>query len=249
MRVVLILTALLFAACSGGEKPVIAVAANFKQPLAALWKSFSGKTHSNDIHIISASSGKLATQVMLGAEYDLFLSADEKYPRQLLKKSLTRGIPAQYAEGRLVLFIPAGLYSKKGMNNISSEFRDKIVIANPALAPYGRAAVDVLTASGFKGLKQRLVYAPNVHLTYMYIIKAARAGFVARSLFFRNKKSAPYREAVHWMNVAPALHSPIYQAMVLLKAGKFPEKIRAFYNFILSESGKEIIRSFGYICP
>jgi molybdate transport system substrate-binding protein len=124
----------------------------------------------------------------------------------------------------------------------------KIAIANPAAAPYGKAAFDAISAAGiYDDIKAKFVYAESISQAVTYALTAADIGFVAKSSLYSVQMSA-YRENVHWHSVDPTLYTPIKQGIVLLKNADSPE-YKAFYDFIFSDAAKSIFKQYGYMLP
>ena len=224
----------------------IAVAANVSYAIEPLIKVFNETNPDTKVEVILGSSGKLTAQISHGAPYMLFMSADMKFPTRLYEANLTLGKPVIYAQGALAIL------SQKERNYCAEMFvlKDpdiqKIAIANPKTAPYGRASVEALKqAKLYKKLKKKFVYAESISQTISYATSAADIGIVAKSSLFAPQMSK-YKEALHWTEVDERLYTPIKQGMVILKEGKSNSEVKAFYDFILSPKAKEILTSYGY---
>ena len=162
----------------------LAVASNFRTAVTEIANIFTSKT-GNEINISSASTGKLYAQIINGAPFDIFLSADELTPIQLEKNKLTvDGSRFTYAYGRLVLL---SLDSKTSINSeqylVNLEKINKIAIANPKLSPYGAAALDVLkNLAMYDTVVSKLVYGENISQAFQYVVsRSAEIGFVSLS--------------------------------------------------------------------
>jgi len=214
----------------------IASASNSIYVLPKIIKEFNKKYPTIKIHTIFASSGKLTAQIINGAKYDIFLSADEKYPNFLYKKRLSSK-PKIYAKGKLALF------SKKstGLNDFKKVLLNakSIAIANPKSAPYGKASIEVFKKLGiYEKIKDKFIYAPNVSGVIAYVINYADVGLVAKSSFY-----SPKMKKFKFIDVPLNLYTPINQAVVLLTNNKDAIK---FYNFLFSKKAKEIFKEYGY---
>ncbi len=224
----------------------IAVAANVSYAIEPLKKAFS-KIHPDiKINVILGSSGKLTAQITHGAPYQLFMSANMKYPNTLYDNNLTVTKPVIYAQGSLAIL------STKERNYCGEIFVlkgpdiKKIAIANPKTAPYGVAAVEALkNARLYKKLQNKFVYGESISQTVIYATDAADIGIIAKSSLF-SPQMLKYKEAIHWSDVDEALYTPIDQGMVILKNGENNEEVKSFYDFMLSAKAKEILISFGY---
>jgi molybdate transport system substrate-binding protein len=177
------------------------------------------------------------TQIQNGAPFDIFLSANMKYPNYLYSKKLAITKPKVYAKGRLVLFsIRKKFTSLNDLQNL-----DTIAVANVKTAPYGKAAIEVLkNAKLYEKVKDKLVYAETVNQVISYVKNAADAGFVAKSSMF-SPKMKQYRNK--WIDIDKSLYSPINQGIVIIKDSLEAKK---FYNFIFSKKAKLIFKKYGY---
>ncbi len=227
----------------------IAVAANVSYALPALNAEFAKMYPDVNIQSSLASSGKLTAQIRHGANYELFLSANMKYPKALYFDGLALSKPSVYAQGALVLLSSSRRDFSKGMELLSEKNIHKIAIANPKTAPYGKAAKQALqSAKLYEKLKHKLVFAQNVSATVSYALNAADIGLVAKSTLF-SPKMQKYKHSIHWMDVDNKLYTPIEQGVVLLKPAQNKPIAKAFYEFILSEKAKQIFLKFGYNVP
>ena len=214
----------------------VATAGNVAFAIKDLANHFYQKTHIKVIPVIS-SSGNLTNQIRRGAPFDVFLSANMKYPEFLYQNKLAITKPKIYAKGRLVLF------AKNGIKNIYELFSAKrIAIANPKTAPYGKATIEYLKNKHlYAKLKNKFIIAGNISSTFNYALQVTNYGFIAKSLLFKfpnlNNKN-------HYIDLDTKYYSPINQGIVLLK--NKPEA-KKFYNFIFSKEAKEIFLKYGYI--
>jgi len=224
----------------------IAVAANVGYAIKPLVEAFNIENPKTKVAVILGSSGKLTAQIMHGAPYDVFMSADMKFPKRLEEEHLTVGSPVVYAQGALAIL------SQKKRNYCAEIFVlkspdiHKIAIANPKTAPYGVASVEALkNAKLYKKLKKKFVYGESIAQTFIYATTAADIGIVAKSALFAPHMKE-YKEAIHWSEVDETLYTPISQGMVLLKRAKANIEAKAFYDFMLSAKAKDILKEFGY---
>jgi len=224
----------------------IAVAANVSYAIKPLIKAFNETNPETNINVILGSSGKLTAQITHSAPYDLFMSANMKYPNSLYESNLTVTTPVVYAQGALAIL------SQKERNYCADIFVlkspdiKKIAIANPKTAPYGVAAAEALkNAKLYKKLEKKFVYGESISQTVTYTLTAADIGIIALSSLYA-PQMRKYKEAIHWSEVDESLYTPIDQGMVILKHGKDNTEVKAFYDFILSTGAKAILTSFGY---
>ncbi len=222
----------------------VAVAANVSYAMPELIKTFHKIYPDIKVQVLLGSSGKLTTQIREGAPFEVFLSANMKYPKYLYKEKMTITKPVVYAKGSLALLSSQKKDFSKGIMLLQEKYINKIAIANPKTAPYGKASVEALIKAGlYKKVKSKLVYAQSVSQAVAYSIVAADIGFVAKSSLY-SKKMSKYKKGVNWIEVNQKLYTPIKQGIVLLKNSS--KQAKEFYNFILSKNAKKIFKDFGY---
>lgn len=225
----------------------VAVAANVSDAIVEIKAAFEKSHPQTKVQVTLSSSGKLTAQIKHGAPYGAFLSANMKYPEALYKEKIAITKPLVYAEGALAYLTTKKLDLSKGMALLTSKDISKISIANPKTAPYGKAAFEAITNAGMmEAVKKKLVYAESVAQSVTYAISAADIGFVAKSSLF-SKKMQVYQENVHYKDVDKELYTPIKQGIVLLKPAKESKEYREFYEFVLSDEAKVILKKYGYI--
>jgi molybdate transport system substrate-binding protein len=234
---------LLAGAALAGEVQV-AVAANFGLPLAKIAAGFTAAT-GHVVKATSGSTGKFQAQIAAGAPFDVLLAADAETPRKLVAAGLAvAGSNFTYAVGRLVLWsAQPGVVDDQGAVLAAGRFAH-LAIANPKVAPYGAAAMEVLKALGLaKTLAPKLVTGESIAQAHQFVATGnAELGFVALS-----QVVVPGKTPVgsHWL-VPPALHGPIRQDAVLLKAGAANPAATALLAHLHSEPARRLIRDFGY---
>jgi molybdate transport system substrate-binding protein len=219
----------------------VAVAANFQSTLEKLAKHYE-TTHAVQIRLSAGASGGLYAQILNGAPYHIFFSADEKLPKQLeTAEKCIAGSRATYATGHLILWSrdPA-LIDPAGAVLRSGTFAH-LAIADPKVAPYGLAAQQTLERLGiFNTVKDRLVTGTSIAQTHQFIMSgAAELGFIALSQI---RASGSATKGSLWL-VDPSLHDPIRQQVVLLS--KDPAAAD-FLAWVLGSEAKAIIAADGY---
>lgn len=225
----------------------VAVAANVSYAINELVAKFNETNKDTKVQITLGSSGKFTAQIENGAPFDIFLSADMKFPETLAAKNLTATKPVIYAQGSLAMLSSKELDFSKGINIVASDEVAKIAIANPKTAPYGTAAVEALkNANILEKVESKFVYAESISQAVTYATTAADVGFINKSALY-DEKMSQYKENIHWVSVNPSLYTPIDQGIVLLNQAKDNNEAKAFYDFILSDKAKEIFVKFGYI--
>ena len=224
----------------------IAVAANVSYAIEPIKKAFYAHHPDTRIEVILGSSGKLTAQIKNGAPYQLFLSANMKYPETLYKEGMAITEPVVYAQGALAYLSVTPRDFTQGMALLKDDSIQKVAIANPKTAPYGAAAKEALEKSGLhEPLKDKFVHAESISQTVTYAMTAADIGFIAKSSLFSPQMSH-FEQGIHWAEVDPTLYTAIDQGMVILKKGEGNAEVKAFYDFILSQEAREILISFGY---
>ncbi|WP_455757851.1 molybdate ABC transporter substrate-binding protein [Sulfurimonas sp.] len=227
----------------------IAVAANVSYAIDDLKKEFKKLYPDTDVKVILGSSGKLTAQIKNGAPYDLFMSANMKYPEALYDDKIAITKPLVYVQGGLAYFSTKAQDFSKGINLLKSESIEKIAVANPKTAPYGKAATEAMQSAGvYDSVKYKFVYAESISQTVSYVMTAVDIGLIAKSSLFSSKMSK-YKQGIHWVDVDSKLYTPINQGIVILKNGEKNKEVLEFYNFILGEKAKKIFNNFGYLVP
>lgn len=219
----------------------VAVASNFTGAIKALSKTFEEKTE-HKVILIFGATGRHYAQIINGAPFDAFFAADSKRPELLEKEGLI--IPNSrftYALGKLVLWSPKDKYvDTKGKVLEQADFYH-IAIANPKLAPYGKAAQEVLKGrQQWKPLKPKMVRGENIAQTFQFVKSGnVELGFVALSQI----KNLIKNEQGSLWSIPESLYTPITQQAVLLN-NKLAAK--SFLDFVKAEEGQGIISAFGY---
>ena len=227
----------------------IAVAANVSYAMEELKAAFKKSHPDTDLDVVLGSSGKLTAQITNGAPYDVFMSANMKYPRSLKESGVAVTEPVVYAKGALIMLTTdKSLPVKKGIMLAGDKKVKRIAVANYKLAPYGLATVQAMKAAGiFEVCEPKFVNAESITQTVQYTLTAAEIGFVAKSTIFSPKMTQYNQEGVYWAEVDPALYTPIDQGIVLLKEGEKKAAAKAFYDFILSDEATPIFQKYGYL--
>jgi molybdate transport system substrate-binding protein len=228
------------------EKLMIATAANMQFPMKELVRVFTENTGIECETVIS-SSGMLTAQIREGAPFDIFVSADMKYPAELSQGGFTRSPPEIYAYGKLILWtLDRGL--DPSLELLTSDLIRHIALANPKTAPYGVAAVEVLKGVGiYERVENKLVFGESISQTSQFVVsKAAEIGFTAKSVVL----SPDLQDKGNWIEMDTKYYSPIAQGVVILKNRKKRiNQAKKFHDFLFSSKGKEILNKFGYSVP
>ena len=225
----------------------VAVAANVSYAINDLVAEFNKTNPDTKVQITLGSSGKFTTQIENGAPFNIFMSADMKFPETLFGKNLAITKPVIYAQGSLAMLSSKELDFSKGINLVTDKNIEKVAIANPKTAPYGTAAVEAMkNAKVLDKVENKFVYAESISQAVTYATTAADVGFIAKSSLY-DENMSKYKENVNWVSVDPSLYTPIDQGIVILANAKDNSEAKAFYDFILSEKAKEIFHRFGYL--
>jgi len=224
----------------------LAVAANMSYAIKPLIEAYQQMHPQSRIEYTIGSSGKLATQILHGAAYDLFFSADMKYPNILYDAKATLTTPVVYACGALVLFSRTPRDFSLGLKVLESPAISRVAIASPITAPYGAATKEVLVRTKLhKRLKEKFVYGESIAQTIAYTMRAADVGFIAASALYAPQMKQ-YQQDKHYIIVDSSLYHPIKQGMVLLGHAIDNTDAKAFYDFMQSNRAKTILKAYGY---
>jgi len=235
----------LFISCqkNNPDKLMIATAANMQFVMRELTESFTEETKIQ-CEIIVGSSGKLTAQIKQGAPFDLFVSANMKYPEDLYESGFTIEKPTIYAYGRLVLWTMSSSVNLS-LDFLTSDNVKHIAVANPRIAPYGIPAIEVLKNEGiYDKIKDKLVFGESISQTNQFITsEVAEVGFTAKSVVL----SPNMKKNNNWIEMNNESHRPIAQGVVILKnRNNHREDAQKFYNFLLSQNAGKILNKFGY---
>lgn len=222
----------------------VAVAANFAVPMARIGEAFTAAT-GHVAKLSAGSTGRFYTQIVAGAPFEVLLAADDETPRRLVAEG--RAVAASgftYAIGKLVLWsAQPGFVDAQGAVLRADKLRH-VAIANPKVAPYGAAALDVLKALGLAdAVGPKLVTAESIAQAFAFTLTGnAELGFVALS-----QVSVPGKPAVgsYWL-VPTNLYGEIRQDAVLLAAGENNPAAKALLEFLKGDAARQIVRDFGY---
>jgi molybdate transport system substrate-binding protein len=232
-----------------GQEIRIAAAADLKFAMGELTEKFE-KQSETKVHVTYGSSGNFFSQLQNGAPFDLFFSADVEYPKKLEAAGLAEpGTLYEYAVGRIVIWTPADGkvdVAKEGWKTLLDASVEKIAIANPEHAPYGRAAVAALQNAGiYASVKDKLVYGENISQAAQFVQSGnAQAGIVAMSLAV----SPAMHDGKRW-EIPAESHPAIEQGAIVLKEAKNKDAARAFLEFVKSAAGRAILTKYGFAFP
>ncbi|TVS10132.1 MAG: molybdate ABC transporter substrate-binding protein [Wenzhouxiangella sp.] len=232
---------------SQAESITIAAASDLRFALDEVVEIYLEQHPGHEVQVIYGSSGKMTTQIINGAPYDLFFSADISFPQRLQAAGLTATDPAVYAIGRIVIWSNTLDASKLRLEDLATDPRiRRVAIAQPAHAPYGMRAREALQAAGvWEALHSKLVFGENIaHAVQMVESGAANAGIIALSLALFPELS---RHPHHLID--ESLHEPLTQGFVLTRRGADKPAARAFARFMGTEAAHTIMQRYGFVIP
>lgn len=221
----------------------VAAASDLRPAFEELAAAFEEDTGTK-VTLSFGSSGQLREQIINGAPFDLFASANVEFVDEVIKAG--RGVAstkADYALGRIVLWSPPGLQLPTSIEQLTDERYRRIAIANPDHAPYGLAAKQALeSAQVWAAVEPRLVYGENISDTFRIAQSGnAEVGIVALSLAIAN--------GGEYSLIPAELHKPLEQALVVTSEGPRGEAATRFANFIGSPEGRKVMVRYGFVLP
>lgn len=241
-----ILLFFLFGNCTSNEEKqlTIATAANVQYAMDEIIQAFETETGINCEMIVS-SSGKLTAQIQRGAPYDVFVSANMKYPNTLFEKGFAMQQPEIYGYGKLVLWTMKDFESLSIDILLSDDVR-RFAIAMPLSAPYGIAALDALNHYDYyEKLTSKLVYGESISQVNQFILtQVAEVGFTAKSVVLSPQLEGKGK----WVELPSESYQPIEQGVMVVKREDTTQLKNAqqFYQFLFSKKAKSILEKYGY---
>jgi molybdate transport system substrate-binding protein len=214
--------------------------------IAANFEKATGCT----VRVSAGSSGNFLSQIENGAPFDVFFSADVAYPKKLEGEGLAApGSTYLYAVGKIVLWVrnDSRLDVSKGLPVLRDPAVEKIAIANPEHAPYGRAAEEALRKAGvYDAISDRLVLGENISQAAQFVVSGnAGAGILALSLAV----SPEMKEKGRYTRIPENLYVPIEQGVVVLRASHNPQGARALLDYIKSPAAAALLERYGFVLP
>jgi len=251
----LVLAALVLCCCGAGgddRRPVfVAAAADLKFALDEVIRQFESAHPDVDVRVSYGSSGNFHAQLTQRAPFDLYFSADIEYPRALIEADVAdESTLFEYAVGRIVVWVPnSSAIDVEGLRHEALLHPDarKIAIANPAHAPYGRAAESAMRGLGvYEQVKNKFVLGENIAQAAQFIDSgAAEIGIIALALAIAPEMKDKGR---YWE--IPLEHFPrMLQGGIIPRHAKNPQDAALFRDFVTSERGRGILRDYGFYMP
>lgn len=222
----------------------MAAASNLTDAFTEVGPRFTSKTGIRVVFSFGATAD-LARQIENGAPFDVFAAADSEHVEQLEREELlTPGTRALYARGRLVIWVPPGSNLKvERIQDITAKAFERIAIAKPDVAPYGRAAVESLRTLGiWNEIEGKVIYAQNVSQAKQYAATGnAEIAFIPLALVKPGEGT--------YLEVNEETHQPIDQALGIVKDSTKQAAARQFVDFLLSDEGQKLLAKKGYRKP
>jgi len=252
-RALLLLAALALPGLGSSAEPrsvAVAVAANLRPAFEEIAARFQARKPGVEVKATFGASGNFFAQLSSGAPFDLFLSGDADFPAKVVEQGLADGKAFTYAYGKLVVWMPNGSkldLEGKGLAALADPSVQKLAIANPELAPYGRAAKSALEKAGlYEKLRGRLVMGQSVSQTAQFAQSGnAQAGFLPLSL----AKTPPLSHEGRSWPVPASSYQRIEQAGVIVKGAKQAALARELAAFLTGDGARDVLERYGYDVP
>ncbi len=239
--------AMLLALSAHAEKITIAAAADLKFAMDEIVTTFKQAHPADQVEVIYGSSGKFNTQIQQGAPYDLYFSADIAFPRELAQAGFAASGVKPYAFGRIVLWSAGMDASKMTLGSLADPAINRIAIANPKHAPYGKRAEEALRASGlWEKVEPKLVYGENIAHTAQFVQTGnAQIGIIALALAVNPELA---RKGGYWL-IPNSLHEPLEQGFIITKRAADNALARQFAGYMGSPPARAVMTRYGFVLP
>jgi len=243
----LLVTFASLAPAQAAEKVTLAAAADLKFAMDEIAVAFREAHPGDEVEVVYGSSGKFHTQIQQGAPFDIFFSADVGFAHELKAAGQAITEPKLYAIGRIVLWSATRDASKMTLADLADPTIQKIAIANPQHAPYGKRAEEALRAVGlWDTLQSKLVFGENIAQTAQYAQSgAADIGIIALSLAVNQELASKGGYAL----IPADKHSPLEQAYVVTKHGEGNALASAFAAYMETADARHIMTRYGFVLP
>ena len=230
--------------------PTIAAASDLKFAVEEVATQFEKET-GNKLRLVFGSSGNFYSQILQGAPFQMFMSADEDFVFKLADANKTIDRGRAYAVGRIGIIVPHGsvLKADADLKDVAAALKDgrlqKLAIANPEHAPYGARAKEALQSAGiWSAIEPKLVIGENISQTAQFATSgSAQGGIIALSL----AKAPSVAKLGDFALIPDSMHKPLKQRMVLIKDA--PPALRAFYEYLGTPTAQAIMVRYGFAMP
>lgn len=245
MKKIILIFLILLAGLARAQTVKVAAAGNLRFIMDEIKVRYAKINTRADIRVTLGSSGTLYQQILNGADFDLFLSADKVFPDKLKKQGMVSGGVRTYAFGKLVLWSNT-LNVSKGMNILFDKSVHRIAVAKPQLAPYGDRAIQCLKYYNYlEKLKSKIVYADNIAQAAQFAQSGnAEVAFIALALAL-----GPEMKSGNYFMLDSRTYKPVEQAMVQINGKKKNMEAAKFMQFVSGKSCKDIFEKYGFIHP
>lgn len=228
------------------QELTVAAAADLQSVMQEIATRFE-KTADAHVKLSFGSSGNFFAQIQNGAPFDLFFSADVAYPKKLEAAGLAaHGSLYQYATGKIVLWAPnkSSVDVSRGLSVVADSAVKKLAIADPAHAPYGRAAQAALQkAELWNAVSAKLVLGQNISQTAQFVQSGnADAGILALSLVL----SPAMKDQGKYFEIQHELYPPLQQAAIILSRSQHKELAERFMQFLKSDQIRALLKQYGF---
>lgn len=222
----------------------VAAAANLRYMFEDIDAAYKKANPSAKIEANYGSSGMFFQQIVNGADFDLFMAADNSFPKKLKEQGAASGEMKIYALGKLVLWSNS-IDLTKGLEVLITPEVKRIAVAKPELAPYGDRAIETLKKAGlYEKVKDKIVYADNISQTAQFAQTGnAEVAFLAMSLTLSPEMQGSTLE------ITASSYTPVEQGLILVKKCKPNPEAAKFMQFVISPACKPIFEKHGYVVP
>lgn len=242
-RVILLLGIAVLSFTSSAQKLRVAIASSLLLPFQEIEEQFEAN-YDIDIELISGSSGSLTTQIINGAPYDLFISANKDFPDRLFSEGLTTTEPDILFSGKVFFWSEKEINADISTFLTNGEFR-RVAIANPTLAPYGTTAKDWLErADLWGGIESKLVFGNAIGQVNHYIFtNAIDAAFTSNSAANSNQ----LKDKGYWYQVSGAEISLVPYFVVVVGTSESPSESDSFIKHLSTGKSKDLLVKYGFV--
>lgn len=246
LRLLLLKLALVVSPAVVGQQLTVAAASSLRPTLDYLVDAYETQNPGHQLEVIYGSSGRLMAQIINGAPFDVFMSADMEFPQHLFNEGMATSAPVVYGLGRIVLWSAHINAADMTLARLADNGVRRIAIAQPSVAPYGQRAQEAMTAAGvWDAVQPRLVFAENIsQVAQMSESGAADIGLIALSLAMQ---PGLVERGYHLIDAT--LHQPLEQGFVITRRAAVNTVASSFFGFLLSDIARDIFQSNGFDVP
>lgn len=240
----LLLVQLLGVSSVRADQATVAAASSLRPTLDQMVAAFSEYYPEDNVVLVYGASGRLTTQILHGAPFDLFMSANMDFPERIAKEQPGTPSPQLYAAGQLVMWSATRDVRATGWQGLLNEDVRRIAIAQPEIAPYGQRAKEALLFHGvWDQVQGKLVYGESVSQT----ARMALSGAADVALFAASLANQDAMQGQPFLPVEVSSHLPLNQAMIVTARGASNHVAVEFARFVMSEEGQSILESAGFL--